>query len=178
MLSRLRPYLAPISGPYFDAALVLSVIIPYLFYAFVYFRPSSVLRYLAQDTLIRISFFFKYVTSILYIAEALRCKINWPGLAIGAPCLLVGHFLSFSVMRKLGRVRASYGWELSLFSGDRITNFPFQIGHAQYKGLILAVFGSWCMFQPTPQLTAVTAVWLAMYFFITVVESFPSGRKF
>jgi hypothetical protein len=119
----------------------------------------------------------KEVSLILYAMEALRGTVNWAGVAIGTPCLLIGQLLSYLVMHKLGPVRAWYGWELSLVSGERLTEFPFQVGHAQYKGLILCVFGVWCMVNPTLKFTVMTTIWIAMYFYITLVETTPSGRK-
>jgi hypothetical protein len=55
--------------------------------------------------------------------------------------------------------------------------FPFDIGHAQYKGLILSLPGAFFAANPSIRLTAFTTLWLAMYFYITFVETCKSGRK-
>jgi hypothetical protein len=163
--------------PIFTTALLTSVVSPYLLYAFTYFFPDAFHRVMRQNTLVAVTSIAKAIAIPLYLIEALSAGINWSGCVIGLPMVLVGQFLNYLVYRRLGKVRAYYGWELSLFSGPMLTDFPFNLEHAQYKGLILCIFGTFCLYNPTERMGAVTALWIALYFFVTLFESFPSGRK-
>jgi hypothetical protein len=163
--------------PFFSAVLFSSLVTPYLLYPLAYFYPAAFHRVMTQDTLVWTTSIAKTITIPLYLIEAFSGGVNWPGCSIGLPMVLVGQYLNYVVYRRLGKVRAYYGWELSLFNGPMFTDFPFNIGHAQYKGLMLSIFGTFCLCNPTDRMGVVTTLWIGIYFFMTLFESFPSGRK-
>jgi hypothetical protein len=164
------------SGPLFDATLLSTIVFPYVLYAVTYLSPATTRRLMSQRTLIWLSTRLKEVSIALYLIDGFRGGVDWSGVLIGASCALIGQFLSLIVIFKLGTVKLFYGWELEIVNERRLTEFPFLVGHPQYKGLILSVFGCWCAFRPTIRFTIATTVWIAGYFFLIVVESFESGR--
>jgi hypothetical protein len=106
MAISLSPVLSALSSPAFDAALVFSIVFSYLFYSFVYLKPAVAGRLMSQDTLIRNSASVKEIAIALCALECFLSQINWVGVALGAPFLLIGQLLNSLVMHKLGRVKA------------------------------------------------------------------------
>lgn len=159
-----------------DIVLAFSMVVPYLCYSVAYFKPFFFQRHATQDGLVMFSSVLKAICMTCYGFLALRGGINTKGLIIGIPFIIIGQYLNMVVYKKLGKVRAYYGWELRLFTGPMLCGFPWDIGHAQYKGLMLSVIGTWFCFNPTVKFTAFTMLWVFMYFYIIVVETLPSGR--
>lgn len=160
-----------------NVVLGISMVVPYLCYSVAYLKPAFFKRISSQNALVSSSSVLKAICMACYAYIAIKSGINYNGLIIGFPCILVGQYLNFVVYNKLGKVRAYYGYELGLFNGSMLSGFPWNIGHAQYKGLMLSVIGTWFCFNQTLRFTAFTMLWVFMYFYIIVVETLPSGRK-
>ena len=156
---------------------VVTLVTPYFCYSVAYLAPTTFKKVLTQRQLVVFSSVLKAVCMCLYIYFGFEAGVNYAGLPLGLVLFAAGQYLNLLVYRLLGELRAYYGWELGLFSGPMLTGFPWTIGHAQYKGLMISVIGSWCCFNPAPKFTAMNMLWVAMYFYIITVESIPPGRK-
>lgn len=156
---------------------VATLVPPYLLYSVAYLKPTTFKRFLTQRQLVVLSSVLKAICMCVYLFFGFSAGINYTGLWIGIPLFLVGQSLNLLVYNLLGEQRAYYGWELGLYSGPMLSGFPWTLGHAQYKGLMISVIGTWFCFNPVPRLTAATMLWVCMYFYITIVETLPPGRK-
>jgi methylene-fatty-acyl-phospholipid synthase len=160
-----------------DLSLAFAITVPYIAYSIAYLAPSTFKRFASQDGLVKMSSVLKAVAMTLYLREVLHSGLNIAGLLFGIPLFAVGQLLNVVVYQRLGKERAYYGWELSIRSDPMLVGFPFDIGHAQYKGLILSLLGAFFTANPSVRLTSFTTLWIAMYFYITFVETCKSGRK-
>ena len=161
-----------------ELILVFAMVTPYFCYSLAYLKAQWFWKFFqSQRQLVVFSSILKAICMILYLHYALEAGFNFHGMLIGLPLAIVGQYLNMLVYNKLGEKRAYYGWELSLYSGPMLTGYPWTIGHAQYKGLLLCVLGVWCCFNPTPKFTAINMLWSLMYFYMIIMESLPPGRK-
>jgi hypothetical protein len=105
-----------------------------------------------------------------------RAGFNRHGLWMSIPCVLLGAYIIGYASAKLGLRRTFFGAELGVTdAADPIAEFPFNIGHAQYKGAIMLLLGAWFAFTPTVELTSVTGAWVLSYMVQVIVESCPSS---
>jgi hypothetical protein len=87
-----------------------------------------------------------------------------------------GAFLVGYAYSKLGPTRTFFGVELGIVEGKEAVNeFPFTLGHPQYKGAIIFLFGLWSTFSHTPELTILTGIWIISFMIQLIVEVGPAG---
>lgn len=160
-----------------NIALPLSIVTPYLFYSLAYKKPNVFKKILTQDQLVLFSSIIKGICLIFYAFEGFRSGINVLSFPLAFPLIIVGQIFNTKIYSIFGKVRAYYGWELGLDNSPMSTGFPINLGHAQYKGCYLCLLGTYFCFYPSFRLTAFTALWGIMYFYITLIESTECGRK-
>jgi len=160
----------------FHVALFLSIVLPYMMYTWAYKFPRHFKNHWTQDQLVQRSASVKSVCFALYLILCLKSGFNLSAIPIAIPCIAAGQLLNYLVFQKLGKVRAYYGWELGLDRGAEQKGFPFNLGHAQYKGCLLSLLGTFFLFQTNVELTVVTGIWAFMYFYMIILESSPCGK--
>ncbi|EAY12251.1 hypothetical protein TVAG_028040 [Trichomonas vaginalis G3] len=94
------------------------------------------------------------------------------------PFIAIGQLFNYLVYTRLGKVRAYYGWELGLYSGDVLKGFPFDyISDSQYKGLILCVLGIFFSVNYDKTLAILTGYWVLLYVYMIFMENTKPGRE-
>jgi hypothetical protein len=139
-----------------------------------YLYPEQFKHYFGQDDLIRFWFTLNLVILALYFTVCSGAKFNVSGLWMSLPCAVLGAFLVGYAYSKLGPTRTFFGVELGVIEGEETVNeFPFTLGHPQYKGAIIFLFGVWCAFRHTAELTILTGIWIVSFMLQIMVEAAP-----
>lgn len=155
----------------------LTVTIPYVIYTWAYTRPKHYLSHFSQKFMIDFSSYLHFFSFVLYGYICLQSNFQWQSFLFSIPLILFGQFLNMIVYKKLGMCRTYYGWELGLYDGNIIYEFPFQLGDAQYKGCMMTIIGCFFSFKPTLDTTIASVIWLATYAYIIIIENLTPGRK-
>jgi methylene-fatty-acyl-phospholipid synthase len=159
-----------------EKLLYVSIVSPYLVYAFAYKFPSLFLKYLPASAFETIGLVFKVVSNLLQAVASLIAGLNYQGLVVGLPLIAIGQYFNYLVYQKLGKTRVYYGYEFGIVKGEFLTGFPFTMFHAQYKGCLLTVLGMFLVFNETRVLSIVTLLWMISYFFIIWIEEGQPGK--
>ena len=154
--------------------MVLCVIASAFTESWAYLYPQSFLEYFTQQQLIIISVVCNISVLILFIIIGIKTGCNTHSLWLAIPIFSTGVFLFGYGFLKLGKDRTFFGTELGTVEPEIYDEFPFSLGHTQYKGMLLAVFGMWLLFHPSHQLTAITGFWIITLCVQMYIESSPS----
>lgn len=141
--------------------------------AWAYLYPENFNSRFTQGQLISFLVTTQLITLSLFLVCCIRSGVNKAGMWLALPLICLGLFLVGYSYTKLGMVRTFFGAELGVVEEESYHGFPFSLGHAQYKGMVLLVFGIWCAFHPTHEITALTGIWtvaLCIQMFIETPE--------
>jgi protein-S-isoprenylcysteine O-methyltransferase Ste14 len=145
--------------------------------SWVYLFPDHFKLYFSQDSLIRFWFSLNLIILGLYLILCTRATFNFPALWLSLPCIALGAFLAIYAYSKLGLTRTFFGVELGLVDGGKsVDEFPFTLGHPQYKGASLFVLGLWLAFKHKLELTVVTGIWIVSFMVQLMIEAEPAIR--
>lgn len=131
-------------------------------------------KYFEHDELVLIIISLMVVTTILYIHISAKAKFNVAGLWMTIPLLLLGGYLVISTYIKLGKKGTFFGRQYKIYTELELKEFPFSLGHAQYKGCIIMLLGWWFAFKHTHELTGMTGLWIISIMIQMAVET-PEG---
>jgi hypothetical protein len=148
------------------------IVLSTCFTSFAYSKPDLFKEKFTQTDLIRRWCTINIIIASIYIIVCVRAGFNRHGLWMSIPCILLGAYIVGYDYSKLGPTRTFFGAELGATDAtDPIPDFPFNLGHAQYKGIVMLLLGAWFAFMPTPELTTITGVWVLSYMVQVIVES-------
>jgi len=154
--------------------IVLSISSAAIAESWAYLYPQSFLEYFTQHQLIVFSISCNVLVLFLFIILGIKSKFNRHGLWLAIPIFSIGVFLFGYAFLKLGKDRTFFGQELGTVEPKAYNEFPFSLGHTQYKGVMLSIFGLWLLFRPSHELTAVTGFWILTLCLQMYIESGPS----
>ena len=139
--------------------------LPYGIYTWAYKWPKHFLQHATQDQLIWVSSILHFISFVTYAFMCLSSGIILKRLPFTLPFIAIGQLFNYLVYTRLGKVRAYYGWELGLYSGDVLKGFPFDyISDSQYKGLILCVLGIFFSVNYDKTLAILTGYWVCLLY--------------
>jgi uncharacterized membrane protein YwaF len=111
--------------------------------SFAYLKPDMFKKYCTQADLIRGWSTINIIVASIYVIVCIRARFNRHGLWMSIPCILLGAYIVGYAYAKLGPTRTFFGTELgAIDAADPILEFPFRLGHAQYKGIIMLLLGA------------------------------------
>jgi hypothetical protein len=143
--------------------------------SYAYLKPNEFKERFTQSDLITVWTTINAIAISLYLIVGFRSGFNRHGLWMSIPCVLLGAYIVGYSYSKLGRTRTFFGAELGLVEDAELINeFPFNLGHAQYKGVIVLLLGVWFAFIHTAELASITGLWVLAYLVQVLVESIPS----
>lgn len=137
--------------------------------------PESFKQQFNQDQFIQIIITLNIIIFILYLLLCIKSKFNWSDWWLSLLLMIPGLFLVSYSTYLLGQKGTFYGIELGTVENHKITEFPFTIRFPQLKGLILLIFGIWCIFQPTFELTFVTCAYVFVIFVHILFETYKTN---
>jgi hypothetical protein len=151
--------------------IVLSNVLTGLAYAY----PDSLKNTLTQPELIQYWVTLTILIAVFYAIACFRSQFNTAALWMALPCIIFGAFLIGYGYAKLGPVKTFFGRELGIVSGPLVTEFPFSLGHPQYKGAIILILGIWFAFKHNLELTIITGLWIVSVMVQLMIEAPPAA---
>jgi hypothetical protein len=160
---------------FFQVAALVTILLPYIVYTWVYKSPSSFSRFFTQKQFIEFSQWTKLFSICCAVPTAFRSGINGHGLCLGLPLAVIGQYLSEVVYSVLGDAGVYYGIELAVVKPRRITGFPFGISDPQYRGSLLTVIAFLLFFNTTRESGMMITAWMMVYFYQICMENTKPG---
>jgi phosphatidylethanolamine N-methyltransferase len=157
--------------------MLIILIVPCLFIAsfaqaWAYLKPESFTEKFTQEQLIICISACYCIALLSYLIMGFKNGFNKAGLWLAVPIFSLGVYLTLSSSTKIGVDRVFFGKELgTVKDADKITTFPFSLGHCMYKGGILIIFALWLVFSPSHELTATTGIWIVQLLVQMFIES-------
>ena len=139
-----------------------------------YLYPDDFQKHFSQEQLIVWWISINIINLSLFLILCLQAKVRPQALLIGIPFILLGIFLIGYSYFKLGPIRTFFGYEMGKVNDMKIQSFPFNLGHVQYKGFIILLFGLWFSCNHTHELTAITGFWIVSFLVQMWVETCES----
>jgi hypothetical protein len=160
---------------FFQVAALITALLPYMVYTWVYKSPSSFSRFFTQKQFIEFAQWTKILSIFCAAPTMFRSGVNAHGLCIGLPFAVIGQYLSEVVYSALGDAGVYYGIELAVVKPRRITGFPFEISDPQYRGSLLTVIGFLLFFNTTRESGRIITAWILAYFYQICMENTKPG---
>jgi len=154
---------------------VITTIVPYWFYTWVYKYPKSFSRFMTQKQFIHFAQINKLVGIFSMAPPTFHAGVSGAGLCIGLPFVFIGQYLNELVYNILGDPGVYYGLELRKVKPANLKGFPWTIRDPQYKGSIMTVIGWFFSTNPSARVIIIFSCWMFSYFFQVIVENTPNS---